>query len=317
MKETKTQNACWFLSGRRLIAVACCGVIAASLSARGQNTGDFEALEQNDPSGQVRVGVGYRTEADIDGGGKFSEFSARVAAGGRFPIHDQLEIVLPISYQFSHYDFSGGDPWENIHIFRAAALLRYSLDDHWSIYGGVAGGVAAESDADFGEAITGGGLIGFNYQASATFSIGAGIGVFSQIEDDARVLPFITADWQFADNWNLRLGFSEVAANGGYGLEVMCHLNEQWKVGGGLQFRQKRFRLGDNGTLADDGVGQDKSGAVYGKVVWEPCPQGSLELIAGIAAAGEVRIEDSGGHKLGESDYDPSAVIGVRATFRF
>jgi hypothetical protein len=132
------------------------------------------------------------------------------------------------------------------------------------------------------------------------------------------LLPFITANWQFADNWNLRVGFSEVAANGGYGLEVMCNLNEQWKVGGGAQFRQKRFRLeDDDGTLTDDGVGEDKAASLYGKAVWEPSPKCSVEILAGISAAGEVRLENGGGHKIFEEDYDPSLIIGLRGVFRF
>lgn len=318
MKRTNIQNVSRVLSTSRLIAFAGCGLIALAVSASGQNAGDLEGLEQQDPSGQIRVGAGYRLETDIDEGGEFSEFAARVAGGGLFPIHDQLQIVLPISYQFSHYDFSdfGGDPWENIHILRVAALMRYEIDDHWSIYGGPAGGFSAESGADFGDSLTGGGIVGFNYQASATFSIGAGVGLFTQIEDDAKLLPFITADWQFADNWNLRVGFSEVAGNGGYGLEVMCHLNEQWKVGGGAQYRQKRFRLDEDGPLPD-GVGQDKSASLYGKFVWAASEKVSLEVIGGIAATGEVQLENSDGHELGDSDYDPSALIGVRGIFKF
>jgi hypothetical protein len=39
--------------------------------------------------------------------------------------------------------------------------------------------------------------------------------------------------------------------------------------------------------------------------------------LVGVSAAGEYRIEDEDGHKLGDTDYDPAALLGVRGVFTF
>ena len=37
----------------------------------------------------------------------------------------------------------------------------------------------------------------------------------------------------------------------------------------------------------------------------------------GVAAGGEIRVENSRGHKITESDYDPAVLVGLGATFKF
>jgi hypothetical protein len=42
-----------------------------------------------------------------------------------------------------------------------------------------------------------------------------------------------------------------------------------------------------------------------------------VELVAGVSAGGELRLEDDDGHKIAAADYDPSGLFGLRVLFNF
>jgi len=295
-------------------------VIASALAVLAQNASDYEGFRPGGPVDHFRfsLGGGYRSDADIDSGGKFNESELRAVGTGLWGLSDQLKLATTLSYQFSHYDFSGVavSPWDDVHVVRATPLLYYILDEHWRVYGGPSFGFSAADGADWSQAFTGGGLAGFSYRFNQTLTLGAGLGVFSQIEDHARVLPIATANWQFSEQWNLRVGFLPLAGGGGLGAEVTYDLAKDWKIGAGVQFEQKRFRLDQNGPYPD-GVGQDRRVPIYAKVTWELAPGAALEGVAGVVVGGQLQIDDSNGNQIFESNYKPSALVGLRAVYRF
>lgn len=303
---------------RSIVSLACAGSLAPAVPALAQGAAEFEAADLQSPVTATRVipGFGYRSDGDIDGGGEFSEVAFSIRGGPSFAFSENIRMVAWASYRFSHYDFSGFDPWENIHTFRATPIVNYAMNEQWSFYGGPTFGISGEEGADFGHSFTAGALAGVSYKVHDRLSVGGGLGFFSQIEDDARLVPFITANWQFLDQWNLRVGFSEVAASGGLGAEVSYDINPHWKVGTGFQFQQKRFLLDEDGPVPD-GVGQDKSVPIYAKVGWQVTEKTLVELLVGVAVGGEVLLEDENEREIAEEDYDPSALIGLRAVFTF
>src|SRR6185436_12625197 len=119
-------------------------------------------------------------------------------------------------------------------------------------------------------------------------------------------------NWQITEQWSFNAGFTEVAAEGGIGAEINYKINEKWSAGAGVQFEKKRFRLSDDGPVPD-GVGEDRSVPIYAKITWQACTNAAIELIGGVQAGGQVRLEDKKGHKLAEEDYDPSGLFGLRA----
>ncbi len=307
-------------------ATLAAGVTLPALPVVAQDAASLEGIETSPPLGQYRlsVGGGYRTEADLDkGDGKVGEGAFRVVGAGLFNINDRFKLAPIVSYQFSDYTFSdlfapGGRKMDDtaVHIGRATALLQYKFDDQWTIYGGPSGSFAFQDGADFGDSLSGGGLAGFNYRFNDRLDVGAGFGIFSKLNDSPFLLPFITANWQFADPWSLRVGFQEVAGNGGFGGEVTYDFKNNWMVGAGVQVEQKRFRLKDNGP-EPGGVAQDRNVPIYAKVTWQAHEKVAVELIGGVVVGGNIRLEDNGGHRWGDIDYDPSAVIGLRAILRF
>lgn len=325
MKRNRKHNV-----GRKtvgsLAAIACAGSLAP-VAAFGQGASEFEALDLHTPYTKTHVipGFGHRLGSDVDNSGaltggpddaELSETSFSVRGGPGFSLSEDLHLYALASYRFSRYDWKNtpGDQFEDIHMFRATPVLRWTMDETWTIYGGPTIAFAAEDGADFGSSVTGGGFGAFSYKVHEDLAVGAGLGIFSQIEDDARIVPFVTADWRFYEQWNLHVGFTEVAATGGLGAEVSYDLNDQWRVGGGIQFQQKRFRLAE---ATGDAVAQDKSIPIFARATWKMSENMAFEFLAGVAAGGELLIEDNDGNEIFEEDYDPSALIGLRAVFNF
>ena len=305
---------------RYLAAIACVGSLAPAY-VMAQGAEEFESVDPSSPvtGTRISVGFGYRGEADIDNSGdaSFSETAFSVRGGPSFTLGENLKLNAAGSYRYSHYDFVGvgSDPFENIHTFRLAPIFSYQLNE-WTIYAGPGIAFSAEEGADFGRAFTGGALAGVSYKYSDTLSFGGGLAIFSQIEDDPRLIPILTANWKFADQWTARMGFTEVAAQGGLGAEVLYDLNDQFQLGAGFQFQKKRFRLDENGNIPD-GVAEDKSLPIYVKAGYKISPTASIEGLIGINAGGTLLIEDNDGQQVFEEDYDPSVIFGLRAVFSF
>lgn len=266
---------------------------------------------------RVGVGVGYRAIADIDkGGGDFNETRLSVSGSRTFQVNEKLMVEPILTYRFSAYDFSKPEPWDDIHTFRATALLRYAIDENWGVLGGPSVGVAGESDADVEDAITFGAALAASYRVSPDLTVGAGFTVSTEIEDSARIRPLVIVNWQINDRWSFESGYMEVAGGGGVGGEVRYKIAEAWSVAAGLQYQEKRFRLSDDARVRD-GVGEDSSWPIFARVTWQVCPNGALELVAGVSVGGELRLENRKGQTLRSVDYDPAPLVGLRALLTF
>jgi long-subunit fatty acid transport protein len=263
------------------------------------------------PPTVFRTGLSYQAETDIDDGGEFS--IARLTAGVGVPIDltDSLRLALAFRYELAVWDFSGiDDPWENIHTFSLVPLMRWTHNDQWSFYGGPILRLSAEDTADFDDAFNGGGLVGVNYVYSETLTFGGGVAVVSRIEDDPILLPLLTLNWQFADDWRLKLGFLDVTT-AGYGAGLDWEFNEDWMFSFGLQFHSSRFRID-----AENAVGQEQAGIVYAAATWRATPRLDLNTFIGVAAGGNIQVDDEDGDEIVDTDYDPAGVLGVRLNIR-
>ena len=298
---------------RRHFVISLRWLAAVTLGA----AGGLSLLAQHDEPYRVAAGIGYRADADIDNrGGDFNETRFSLTGARAFIMNEKLKFEPIVAYRFSIYDFSRPEPWDDIHTFRATVLAHYAIDDKWGIIGGPSIAFSGESGADVGDAVTFAGAFGASYRVSETLSVGAGFTISSEIEDDARLRPLLLVNWQIDDRWSLESGYTEVAGGGGPGGEIRYKINEAWVVAGGVQFQEKRFRLSDD-ARAREGVGEDTSVPIYAKVTWQACPNAALELIGGVSAWGELRLENGNGHKISEADYDPAPLIGLRAIFTF
>jgi hypothetical protein len=84
----------------------------------------------------------------------------------------------------------------------------------------------------------------------------------------------------------------------------------------GGAWRSYRFRLDDKG-IGPAGVGEEQTvigflhlSRSFGRSV-------TMDLYAGGAFAGELRVKDSNGNELATTDFDPAPLLGVTFSARF
>jgi len=267
------------------------------------------------------AGFEHLFDTDIDDGGDVNATRFGAAAGLSFELNDRLNLGLNLGYAYDGYDFGGDsgfgglDPWEDVHTVRAGARLTWKVDEQWAVYGGPVVRLSAESGADFGDAVTGGGIVGASYRASDRLSIGGGVGVVSQIEDDAAVFPILIVNWKISDALTART-VGGIGASGGGGVELGWTFAEGWELALGGRYDSRRFRLEDDGPFPD-GVGEETSIPLYAKLSYTARTNASFSLLAGVAVAGELRLEDDDGDRIAEEDFDPAPFIGASVTIRF
>jgi hypothetical protein len=279
---------------------------------------------------RLSAGYAHRFEADLDKSGKFNTDTTRIEFSSQTELARSLSWDNLVFYEFNSYDFANTDRggwWKDVHYLTYIPSLRWKIDDQWSIFGGPALQVAAESGADFSDGVTGGGLVGFLWRRDSNLTVGAGIAGVTRIEDKFGLAPIPLVVWRFAEGWVLRSGVPDFGARRGFGVELGWG-QDTWEIAAGAQFQRRRFRLDDDvnagSPQADqrDGVGQETSAPVYGKLTLKFGDGGSVDLFAGVSLAGELKIEDEDGHGLtpafdNKQEFDPAPIVGTRVTFLF
>jgi len=319
-KQTKIRQT----AGRALRCLVALGTAGLCLPALAQDGEELEsgepvpAAEQGakQPVLQLSTGGSQQFKTDIDHGGDMAISRFRIGVGVPMHLNEKWSLNTSFKYELDSYDFSGGvNPWHNINTLSGLALLQYRLGERWLMYGGPIMRMSAESGADWGKATQGGGALAVNYIASEKLSIGGGIVALSQIEDDALVMPILTANWKFADKWKAALGFTDLATSG-YGANVSWLCHENWQLTFGGQFHKARFRIDGSGA-SNDGVGEDSAFVLTTAATWTPNKSFTGTAFVGLATGGQVRLENSNGHKIADEDYDPAAIIGLKLGFLF
>ena len=263
----------------------------------------------------------HQFEADLDQGGDVSvdRYFASLAVGRQ--VSDRLRIGLEFGYGEDSYDFSGTtgfgalDPWGEIREMRISLPMRYFASREWMLFAVPSLRYQAERGASLDDGRTGGLLAGATYRFSDTLSIGPGIGVFSEIEDDTSVFPILLINWKLTDTLSLETG-GGLAASRGPGLQLTWQPDTSWRFALGGRYEKTRFRLDDNG-VAPGGVGQDKAIPLYALAEYSWSEDLKLSLIGGAEVGGNLRLEDSSGNLVSDSDLDTAPFLGLTFRGRF
>jgi hypothetical protein len=91
-------------------------------------------------------------------------------------------------------------------------------------------------------------------------TVGGGIGVLTQLEDDPLVFPVIIINWNFSEDWRVTSRLFGPA--GRQGAEVVWNFHKDWEAAFGAAYKDSRFRLDDSG-VAPNGVGEETSIPVW------------------------------------------------------
>ena len=172
----------------------------------------------------------------------------------------------------------------------------------------------AESGADLGDSIQGGGFAGFSYRFSDRLTLGPGIGTVTQIEDSASVFPVILIDWKITDRLSLSTGRG-TGATLGPGLALNWRASRQCGLFLGGRYERLRFRLADQGA-APHGVGEDRAFPIFGGINFTLNRRFQLGLIGGFELGGELSLDDEGGNSVVKESYDPAPFIGLSFSLR-
>ncbi|MCH8210913.1 MAG: hypothetical protein IIB99_06015 [Planctomycetes bacterium] len=273
-----------------------------------------------DLSFTVSAGAESGMKTDVQGGGDLDVFRMRFGVTGKAGLTRDLDLAVSVGYGLDLYDFSGTtrlggiDPWENIHTLSIAALLSLDMNDDWTVFGGPVVQFSREDNVGLSDSFIGGALVGATYKVSSTLTVGGGIGVVTQIEDDARLFPVIVLDWEISDT--LRLTSRTSGAAGRSGIELVYDLGNDWEtaIGGSYDFR--RFRLDGEG-IAPEGVGEETRIPIRARLSYRAGDHFVIDLFAGIAMSSELTLEDADGVLLGREDVDPAGLFGLTFTLSF
>jgi hypothetical protein len=263
----------------------------------------------------VELGYGYQANTDLKkSSGDFHRNDFRARLNAEISFSDTFKLDNILVYSNNNYSFSASSPfqWDSINRFMYAPLFKWQTSQQWTLMAAPVVQWMGESGAKASKSFTGGGLVGFNYVASPTLSVGLLIGALSQIEDKAIVAPIPVIHWKFAESWALRTGVLSLGPTPGVGGEVGWKVAKSVELAGGLQFQRRRFRLDKN-----DAVGQERMVPVYGKITWWMAPQAAIEVFGSVTTNGNLRLENKNGHKITDKDYDNTAYFGGKLHFIF
>ncbi len=292
-------------------------VLLVAMSAGPAWSQAIDAPEVESPSDNssffVRGAYGHRFETDLDdSNGEFDTNDARGEIGGTAAFDGGVRWLNLLGYGFNNYGSDVAD--SNIHNLNFASIVSFEVGESWRMMVGPLVSVYAEEGADWGDAVSYGGLLGAVYRNSPTFSIGLAVAVMRRIEEGIGIAPIPLIDWRFARNWRLHTGVTEVAARRGIGGFVGWTFANHWEVAAGAQFERRRFRLEDKG-ITSDFIVQDKSAPVYARLSWGMADGLALDLYGGVAVAGKIRVSDDDDHFVADDKYDPAPLVGVRLRY--
>lgn len=268
----------------------------------------------------ARGGYVHQFDTDLNGGGQFDVDRVFVQGGVSYSFGPRRRIAFAVGAGRDRYDFSENpgfvnQPWDHVNQLRFSAPVTWAFDDRWTLFAIPTLRFYGESGADSGDSATGGALGGASYRVNDRLTIGPGIGVFSQLEDNVNVFPILIVNWKITERLSLETGRG-LGATQGPGLDFNYRLSDAWQFGLGGRIESLRFRLDDRGA-APEGVGGDRSIPIYLSATYSRGRDLQISAVAGIELDGELRLEDANGKSIAKDNYDTAPFLGATFSLRF
>lgn len=264
-----------------------------------------------------KAGAVYQFESSLDAGGDMSVVRVFASGGTARVFAERWRLGASVGYGEEDYGFSGSsgfgglDPWNRIREFRVEIPMQYVANERWSVFATPSLRFDAEDDASLSDGRNGGLLAGAAYRFSDTLSIGPGIGAFTEIEDNAQLLPILLINWKITDTLSLETG-GGTAASRGPGLQLRWQYSPRWQLALGSRYEKLRFRLDDSGP-APGGVGEEKAFPLFALAEFAVSRNAKLSFAGGAEVGASLRLEDAAGNLITESDLSTAPFLG--ATF--
>ncbi len=277
-----------------------------------------------------RVETHFRNEfaSRSDGGDEFDAWRVGVVGEIGGPINESILIGFRAGYRHTSYEFNlenapppaygtttlPHDPWNPLNTVDLLPSTTVLVGSRVSVVAAVPIRWAGEAGArrnGFTAGISG--LV--RWQVNDALSIGAGIGVTSQLEDDAETFPVISLRWRISENFEFATEGSWL--QGGNAI-LFWGSNDAIRLSLSAGYERIRYRLDDHGTLPDrDGIGEVTTVPIEVGLRLQIFEEAFLDVRAGLGVAGRLRIETDNGRKLYDRQYDPAPRLGVSLTIPF
>ncbi|MFW5678992.1 MAG: hypothetical protein ACOC3D_01885 [Pseudomonadota bacterium] len=270
-------------------------------------------------SWRFQVGGGYlhQFETDVDDGGTVTVDRAYANAGVTYAFDRRTAAGLVFSYRFDAFDFGGSgalsglDPWSDVQEVRLLAPVRLPVGERLDAFVSPQIAWSAETGAGFGDAFQAGATMGATYTVNDRLRLGAGLGVFSEIEDDASFFPLVLIDWRITDSFRLTTTPS-ISLTRGPTLNAVWEPSDTWSFTLGGGYESYRFRLEE-----EDRIGEERAFPLFAAATYEPLDDVTASLVGGVGFGGELKLDDSDGRTIAEEDFDPAPFLGFTLRARF
>ncbi len=293
------------------IALITCPIALA------QDDPDASAPEESAIHWTISPRFRYQFDTGLDAGnGDYRVFRGGIGAKANWAATDKVQLTFGLGYEYNKYDFDRpnsfiagtADPFSDIHILDLGLTAYVATDSDWSWFAGIRGRLAGESGVDISDAGTIGGVGGASWNMGEGRSIGVGMLVSSQIEDDVQVLPIFNINWRFNEQWRF-------ASSGAMGEFIMA-LDEQSELGFGAAWENRRFRLDDSAPQLA-AVVEDTGVPVFVRYSYRPSDSVALNVIGGVTLFQSFEVSNRNGNATRDFDADPSAFIGMNVSIGF
>ena len=261
----------------------------------------------------------HQFDTDLEGGGDYNVQRYLFRFGALRQMTPDLSGGVGLSYDYENWDFSGATgfrnvPWGDIHRTGIDLSLRYSGIENWTLFFLPGLESARESGADWQDSLQAGGVAAVSYRFSKRLTVGFGGGLYTGLEETSG-FPFLVLRWRISDRLLLANPFRP-GPTGPAGLELIYTIDQNWSAAAGSAWRSFRFRLDDEGP-APEGIGEVDTVPVWGRLTRRFADRWVLDLFAGYALDGELKLEDRRGNKVGSVDSDAAPFAAVTVGFRF
>ena len=183
---------------KTFLVFSCCLLLGLSgpiyaQQAAGTSDGAAKRWATTGWSNSVEIGYLHQFKSETDSDDEFdvNRFAASYSLGYGFS--PSLRASLSIGYTGHDYSFDNkGDGdfqqgWNRVDSFRISLPVFWQAGEKWDAILVPTLRTSAESGASFDDGVNGGVIGGVSYRVSERLSLGPGLGVLSQIEDDVSI----------------------------------------------------------------------------------------------------------------------------------
>jgi len=239
------------------------------------------------------------------------------------PVGDVSSLTLSGEFTYSFYDFDGTGIFDDDNElmadgYEAGLGVQWSsvIGGNWTYFVGGGARMSAEAGADLSEAWTWRGFGGVGYRFSERLVRGGGVAFSSELEDDALVVPVLSASWQISDDWTFAAGGGPASAWRTLGATLTWQASPDLAVSLTGAWDYREFRLDDDGPVPD-GVMSDSRVDVILAVNWGVAQGVRLRVEGGVSAWQEYEFVDDDGDEVLDTDSDPTGFVGGGLVFEF